>query len=219
MTFYGTDAVEYYYNSVDFQVLPGATYTNWYERTPAYVLFLHLIQRQLLIQILLSSIAVVLMFKMNKLAGWLWCFYPFDVISSFQYHKECLLVFLIIGLIYLFRERRNWLLLIPLIMIPFGSSPAIVMAKSHTGFINNIWEIWKPMYISDMGLINTVLMFQIPFYVLLMFLFIRKVPIISIEIALCVIFTGIYVFNYAIPRYHEPLIPLIVLFVVSNYKW
>jgi hypothetical protein len=102
------DSYEYYYNSENLTVWEEAReklgYENWYERTPAYTLFLYLTDRILFIQILISALGVFLMYRMNKIAGWIWCFYPMDIIHSFQYMKETLLIFIIISIIYAFKK-------------------------------------------------------------------------------------------------------------------
>jgi hypothetical protein len=106
-----TDNVEYFYNSINLTAHPYFQaywhYKEWYQRTPIYTLFLHIIQRQLIFQILLSSFGVVLMYKMNKIAGLIWLIYPQEIIYSFQYAKESLLLFFVIVAIYLLRERNT----------------------------------------------------------------------------------------------------------------
>ena len=116
-TFYGNpefmsfDSWEYFYNSQDLTVWQEAKeyigYENWYERTPGYVLFLYLIRPEnaIPIQIIISSLGVFLMYKMNKIAGWMWCFYPISIFSSFQFMKETIFIFLIICLVYLLRRQ------------------------------------------------------------------------------------------------------------------
>jgi hypothetical protein len=103
------DSYEYYYNSESLAVWEPAKeklgYDSWYERTPAYTLFLYLTDRILLMQILISAFGVLLMYRMNKAAGWAWCFYPMDIIHSFQYMKETLLIFIIISIIYAFKKH------------------------------------------------------------------------------------------------------------------
>lgn len=115
--FYGSpefisfDSWEYYYNSQNLEVWQNAKnyvgYYNWYERTPAYVLFLYIIRPEnaIAVQIIISSLGVVLMYKMNKAAGWLWCFYPVSIFNSFQFMKETIYIFLIICLIYTLRKQ------------------------------------------------------------------------------------------------------------------
>jgi hypothetical protein len=63
----------------------------WYERVAVYVLYLHVTQREIIIQMLLSCLTVLIMYKINPLAGWLWCFYPQSIILSFQTNKETIL--------------------------------------------------------------------------------------------------------------------------------
>jgi hypothetical protein len=67
----------------------------WYERVAIYVYYLHITQREIIIQILLSCFTVLFVYKINNIAGWLWCFYPQAIILSFQYNKETLLWFIL----------------------------------------------------------------------------------------------------------------------------
>lgn len=109
--FISFDSWEYYYNSQDLQVWPSAReyigYEHWWERTPAYVTFLYLVRPQnaIAVQIIISCLGVVLMYRMNSLAGWIWCFYPISIFNSFQFMKETVYIFLIICLIYILRKQ------------------------------------------------------------------------------------------------------------------
>lgn len=113
------DEKEYYYNGKNLDVIynpssevPSRTYDyeHWYNRTPVYMLFRFVTQDfTLIVQMILSSLGVVLMWKMNKAAGWLWCFYLPEVFYSFHYLKASLMTFAIILTIYLWKnyEARN----------------------------------------------------------------------------------------------------------------
>lgn len=109
--FMSFDSWEYFYNSQNLEAWQNATdyigYEYWYQRTPGYVLFLYLIRPEnaIPIQILISAVGVVLMYRMNKLAGWMWCFYPVSIFNSFQFMKETIYIFLIICLIYILRKQ------------------------------------------------------------------------------------------------------------------
>ena len=118
LNFYGNpsfmtfDSWEYFYNSQDLIVWKNATdyigYNLWYERTPAYTLFLYLIRPEnvIVIQIILSAIGVLFMYKMNKIAGWIFCLYPVSIFNSFQFMKQTLFTTIIIILIYILSGER-----------------------------------------------------------------------------------------------------------------
>jgi hypothetical protein len=217
--------MEYFYTSLNLEVHPYFqqffNYHNWYERTPVYVFFLHIIQRQLIIQILLSAIGVVLMSKMNKLAGWLWCFYPQDIIHSFQFAKEGLLIFCVITAIFLLKNRRHWLMLvIPAIVIGFSSSGNVINSCQYYmthGFMNNVWELWKPSFNTSISYSVWFVYIQAGPYLLLMWYFFRNIPAFSIEIFLVLLFTITYSLLFSTPRYREPLMPLVILFVANQF--
>jgi hypothetical protein len=110
-SFISFDSWEYYYNSQELQVWDRAAerlgYAEWYYRTPAYTLFLYLIRpdNAIAVQIIISSLTVLLLYKLNYKAGWMFCFYPISIFGSFQYMKETLLIFLIISGVYVIEKH------------------------------------------------------------------------------------------------------------------
>ena len=92
-----SDAKAHYETSINLEVPKYAQetigYKDWWVRTPVYVLYLHLTHQSLLFQILISAFTVLLLYKINPLAGWIFCFYPQSIILSFQYNKEVLIWF------------------------------------------------------------------------------------------------------------------------------
>jgi len=100
-----SDANAHYLTSINLEVPKEQQekigYKNWYERTPVAVFFFHVIRQNIFILIFISSLTVVLLWKINHLAGWLWCFYPQAIILSYQFNKETLLWFVLAGLIYI----------------------------------------------------------------------------------------------------------------------
>lgn len=204
-----TDNMEYYHTSINlepslhYQVQYGGF--EWWEHSPLYVLFLHVTQRQLAAQVLLSVVGVVLLYKINPIAGWIWCLYPQDIIYSFQYGKECLLIFLIITAVYLF-------------MIGFSSIGGVVEYNRtlSQGFMDNVWEMWKPSFgVSDAYLYHSLTYLQAVPYLVLGWLFIRKAQI-GVSVFLIAGFTIVYSSVFAQPRYRDPLIPLILLDVLRG---
>ena len=108
-----SDAKAHYETSINLEVPKYAQetigYKNWWERSPVYVLYLHVTCQSLLIQIIVGSLTVLILYKLNPLAGWLWCFYPQSIILSFQYNKETILWFIIAGLFLLVQHFFSWL--------------------------------------------------------------------------------------------------------------
>ena len=106
------DSREYYLNSKNLSVEyspyaeKGFEHTNWYEHSPAYVLYLHLTYRSLFVQLALSVITVWFLWNINKIAGWMLCFYPVHIINAGYYHKETLMIFLIVSAIYFLRDKK-----------------------------------------------------------------------------------------------------------------
>lgn len=93
-----SDAKAHYETSINLEVPKESQetigYKDWWVRTPVYVLYLHLTHQSLLFQILISAFTVLLLYKINPLAGWIFCFYPQSIILSFQYNKEVLIWFI-----------------------------------------------------------------------------------------------------------------------------
>lgn len=104
-THFESDANAHYLTSINLEVPKEQQdkigYKNWYERTPLAVFFFHITHRNIFILILISSLTVVILYGINHLAGWLWCFYPQAIILSFQFNKETLLWFVLASLIYI----------------------------------------------------------------------------------------------------------------------
>ena len=93
-----SDAKAHYETSINLEVPKESQerigYKDWWVRTPVYVLYLHLTHQSLLLQILISAFTVLLLYKINPLSGWIFCFYPQSIILSFQYNKEVLIWFI-----------------------------------------------------------------------------------------------------------------------------
>ncbi len=93
-----SDAKAHYETSISLKVPIESQekigYKNWWERSPVYVYYLHITKQSLLIQIIISSLTVLILYRINALAGWLFCFYPQSMILSFQFNKETILWFI-----------------------------------------------------------------------------------------------------------------------------
>lgn len=235
-----TDCIEYFNNSVNLTVDPHYTkmwnYTQWYQRTPGYVLFLHLIQRSILVQLLISGFACVVMFKINKFAGWLWVFYPQDIICSFNYIKEALLLPLIIFAIYLFRKKQWWLVIvIPCLILPFVSYSGVIGSNASMAHLLafNIWHLWQPPF--NYTLVYSPMLVNLVFlpYIIMLIVWIRNIRYNStkkgifnkiyygegfVELIIAVILTVGYCWSPGEPRYKEPFMPLLVLFFAKNIR-
>ena len=107
-----SDARAHYETSINLEVPKYAQetigYKDWWVRTPVYVLYLHLTHQSLLLQILISTFTVLLLYKINPLAGWIFCFYPQSIILSFQYNKEVLIWFVeAVLFLIIYRRYKN----------------------------------------------------------------------------------------------------------------
>lgn len=204
------DALEYYNNSINLTVEANIWgYTEWYERTPIYTLILYLTNQSLIIQILISVLSAVLLFKLNPIVGWIWAIYPQSIFLASQYYKETYLLFFIILSIYLLRNKKEWLILIiPIIMLGFVSYG---IEQPPGKFMQNVWEMWKPSFYPT-GFFNYL---QMPFYIIIIFLFIKKITIFDPTLLIVISFTLVYGYLHGEFRYREPLIPLILLTVFT----
>ena len=113
--FIAIDEKEYFYNGANLQVIYNPSsegrqydYRHWFNRTPVYMLFRYITQgNTLLIQMILSSIGVLMIYSINKKAGWVWCFYLPDVFYSFHYFKQSLMIFTIILGVWLWKNGKK----------------------------------------------------------------------------------------------------------------
>jgi len=233
-----TDCIEYYNNSINLTPDPHYAkmwnYTQWYQRTPGYVLFLHLIQRSIIIQLLISGLACAVMFKLNKFAGWIWVFYPQDIICSFNYIKEALLLPLVIFAIYLLRKKRWWLVIvIPCLILPFVSYSGVIDSNASMSHLLafNIWHLWQPPF--NYTLVYSPMLVNLIFlpYIIMLIVWIHNIRgnntkkgIFNkiyygegfVELTIAVILTLGFCWSPGEPRYKEPFMPLLVLFF-ANY--
>jgi len=221
------DAREYFYNS---QTLENTVrlwpYEHWYQRTPAYMGFLHLTGQSLLIQILLSALTCVLLELLYRHAGWVYAFYPPSIMYANVYMKETLLVFLFVLAVYLLRNHRWWLLLVlPAIFAGFVSYGGVweyntAFAAGQRSFIPRIYILWRPEWHFtilvptppewlELLLRGSFILFYIP----LIILFIRKVKFTDFEFWLVTCFSLIAVFSFGNERFREPVMPFIIGFV------
>ncbi len=100
------DSKEYLMLSNNIKTTTEWKYDNWTERSFLYVLFLKVFgDISIFLQMFLGSIGVLLFYKMNKTAGWIWNFYGcwYDIL----YLKESLIFFMIINFLY-FIKRRSY---------------------------------------------------------------------------------------------------------------
>jgi hypothetical protein len=210
------DSKEYYYNSQELTVMPEAQtrfgYSNWYERTPVYTLYLHITHQSLLIQMIISAVGVVLMWRLNPLAGLIWCFYVPDILHSSTYWKTSLLCSLIIGLITLIKDKRMLLVSVLVLMTGFISYTNVINynAGLSKGFMSNVFEMWKPSWAIWGNPIFAVIQGLFFLY------FIRNVNWKSFEVAIVVTFTIIYGLIYAHTGMREPLMPILILWFAGQ---
>jgi len=107
-----SDAKAHYETSINLEVPKESQktigYHDWWERSPVYVIYLYVTKQSILLQIILSCLTVLILYKINPLAGWLFCFYPQSIILSFQFNKETLLFFVeAILFLIIYRRYKN----------------------------------------------------------------------------------------------------------------
>lgn len=214
--FVSLDSREYYYNSQNLTVMTEASerfgYSNWYERTPVYTFYLYLTHQSLLIQMIFSSFGVVLMWRLNALAGLIWGFYIPDILHSSTYWKTSLLCFLIIGLVTLIKDKRILFASILILMLGFVSYGNVMNynLEMSKGFMANVFEMWKPSWAIWGNPYFTILQGVFFLY------FIRNVKLKTFEVAVVLTFTIIYGLIYAHTLMREPLMPILILWFANK---
>lgn len=226
-----SDAREYFINS---QSLTNEarhfSYDHWYQRTPAYVLYLHLTQQSMIIQILLSALTCVLLEILYRHAGLVFAFYLPSIAFSNLYMKETLLVFLFVLAVVLLRNHKIWLILVlPIIFAGFVSYGSVIdynsqLAQASARSVSDkLFVLWRPEW-------NYLFLVERPpywftwilrgsfyvFYIPVMFLFIRKVRLMDFEVWLALGITVIAILGLANERYREPVMPFVIGFVVPH---
>jgi hypothetical protein len=226
-----SDAREYFINS---QTLENTArhfaYDRWYERTPAYMAYLHLTQQSLFIQILLSALTCVLIEVLYRSAGWVYVFYLPSIVFSNMYLKETLLIFLFVLAVYVFRNRKLWLVFVlPVVFSGFISyggvfeHNAAIAADASRSISDKLYGLWRPEW-------NYIFFVPEPaewltwllrggyylFYGPVMFLFLRHVRLTDFEAWLALGISVVGVFAFGVERYREPVMPFIIGFVVPH---
>jgi hypothetical protein len=231
---YIIDGREYKYMAETLQPAPkemtGYELNNWYERTPLYVLFLHIIGNQIWIQILVTGIAGVYAFKLNKYMGWYFLLYPDWVFQSFNYSKEALLVSLMIVSLYYLKDKPRYLFtLVVIINIGFlGYAQSLLQFNlSHSVKpMQAIWEIWKPSqdaYISATLGGSVALILILPFYLIKMYYFtylnkFKLIKDLDISLLFVIGITLFFMFGWANCRYTEIPLPFMVYYIFKNER-
>ena len=90
--------------------------------------------------------------------------------------------------------------------------------KMNLNFMNAVYELWKPSF----PILNTywqgfTYLFALP-YVVLIWVFIRKIEMSSPVLWIAIIYTLAFGFMLAYPVYREPIMPLIILEVFRNKR-
>ena len=221
------DAEEYFINS---QTLENTAqhfpYNHWYERTPVYMLFLHITGQSLFIQIILSALTCVLLEKLYKYSGWIYCFYLPSIFYSNVYMKTTLLTFLFVWLVYLFRNRKLWLIIIlPLVFAGFISYGGVIdynlkVAAGQTSFTIRLWKLWRPDWYYTIFiqyppiwlefLIKNLFMI---YYIPALIIFIRKIKFSNYEFWIVIFISLVAIFSFGNERYREPAMPFIIGFI------
>ncbi len=221
------DAKEYYYNSQTLEnTVRQFPYEHWYQRTPAYMAFLHFTAQSLPLQILLSALTCVLLELMYRYGGWVYAFYTPSIMYSNVYMKETLLVFLFVLAVYLLRNHKWWLLVVlPVIFAGFVSYGGVweyneAFAAGQRSFVHRVYILWRPewhftiLVPTPPGWLEVLLRGTfILFYIPLLLLFIRKVRLTDFEFWLVTAFSLVAIFSFGNERFREPVMPFIIGYV------
>jgi hypothetical protein len=221
------DAREYYYNSQTLEnTVRQFPYEHWYQRSPAYMAFLHLTAQSLLLQIVLSALTCVLLELLYPYAGWVYAFYPPGIMYANVYMKETLLIFLFVLAVYLLRKHTWWLLLVlPLIFAGFVSYGGVweynsAFAAGQRSFIHRLYILWRPEWHFtilvptppewlELLLRGSFILFFLPLIVI----FIRRVKFTDFEFWLVTGFSLIAIFSFGNERFREPVMPFVIGYV------
>jgi hypothetical protein len=84
------------------------------------------------------------------------------------------------------------------------------------GYMQNFWEMWKPSFGVSADYSPIFNYIQMPFYVFLIFYFIRKVNLLSWEFLLFITITLTYTVIHGNARYREPFMMVLVLWFAKQ---
>lgn len=221
------DAKEYYVNSQTLENTVGLfPYEHWYQRTPAYMAFLHVTHQSLALQILLSTLTCVLLELLYRRGGWVLAFYPPGIMYANVYMKETLLVFLFVLAAWLLRDRKRWLLVaLPLIFTGFISYGGVweyneAFAAGQRSLIHRLYILWRPDYHFfiliphppqwlESLLRGTFVLAYVP----VLFLFLRRIRWQDYELWIVAGISLLSVFSFGNERFREPAMPFVLGFV------
>lgn len=117
-----------------------------------------------------------------------------------RFKKTLLLYFSILGITLLF--------------VSYGAV-GVFNAKLNQGFMRNFYEMWMPSFNMLPVYWNYILFLP---YILFLFYFIRNVDVKSFEFLITITFTIVYCLIYAQPRFREPLMPILILWLSKRIE-
>jgi len=201
-------------------VKDGIDYNAWYFKSPAYILFLKFIQRSIILNILVSSLAVFFLYRLNKIAGWMLALYPPHWYYSAIFFKESLMITCAVIIIYLLRNRHFLYTLagICIVMIPFQSIGVVNDTIGNVKYMQNFWDTWKPVFtVPAIHWIGWNYILIIP-YLMTIFYWVRHVKIWSLSFMFFLITSFVYSGTYGSSRYRETFMILLFLWVGERFK-
>lgn len=218
------DGREYYANGLNLSIefKTPWVYSNWYERTPVYMLFIYIIRGNLLFQIIVCGIASTLAFKLNKFLGIYYLFYPNWIFQSFNFSKEALLISLTLIALYFLKDHFIYLF-ISTVIINLGflgfSQNILEYNLNHSfKFMQAVYEIWKPspdLYL--VGALGNLFAFSVyfPFWLIIPYFF-RVINKIDISLIFVIGVTIFFSFGWACMRYREITLPFMIYYLVKE---
>ena len=200
-------------------------FRSWYERNPLHTLVLYVTHRSILFQIGLSVLTVLLLFKINHIAGWLYCFYPQSIIYSNMFTKVTLTLFLFVLAMYLFKNKK-WLIIASFIAIQLstmslfhlGSGSQGMTEEFSVGYWLKAFHLWQPTFNHTPAIFGNIIQYiQMPFYILLMFLFFRTTEINYAWVIVFILTIGsMLMYGHAYMR--EFILPVILINVLEHRR-
>jgi len=83
------------------------------------------------------------------------------------------------------------------------------------GMMKNFWSLWQPSFNISIGYSKIFVYLQFLPYIFSMFYFVRHVKIFTPEFNIFLILSIAYSVIYAEPRFREPFMPFLILFVAK----
>ena len=201
-------------------VVDGIDYNKWYFKSPAYILFLKLINQSIYLNILFASLAVFFLYKLNHTAGWILALYPPHWYYSAIFFKESLMITCVVMVIYMLRNKHFLYTLVGIciVMVPFQSIGIANDTLGKSNYLQNFWETWKPYFVVPTMHLKVWFYILIFPYLITIFYWVRHVKLWSLSFMFFLITSFVYSGTYGSSRYRETFMILLFLWIGEQLK-